>query len=188
MALALAVTLVGCGPAGNASLPVDENLLTRKAALDRFRGDLDSVTSLTGGETSRDSLVAGFVRALETRDTATLQRLSMTVEEFAYLYYPTNPQSLPPYDLRPALMWQILRLDHERGLGRLLADRSGYPLNMMGYSCDSVVSRQGENRITGPCLIHRRGSGGAELTERLFGLIIDRRGRFKFVSYANSLE
>lgn len=188
MALALGLTLVGCGTAGNATPPIDENLLTREAALDRFRGDLDSVTGLTGGETSRDSLVAGFVHALESRDTTTLQRLSMTVEEFAYLYYPDNPQSLPPYDLRPALMWQMQRLASERGLARLLADRAGSPLNVTGYSCDTVVSQQGKNRVTGPCLIEREGQNGTRETERLFGLIIERKGRFKFVSYANPLD
>ena len=42
-------------------------------------------------------------------------------------------------------------------------------------------------KIRSPCLIRRR-VDGALFDERLFGLIVERGGRFKFVSLANALD
>jgi len=181
-------TLLMVGACGGPHRLEDENLLTREAALARFQEPLERTGELRGGAPSRDSLVGLFVRALENRDTAGLAGLAMTVEEFAFLYYPDNPQSLPPYDLRPGLMWQMLRMGSERGLARLLNERAGSSLGVVGYTCDLGVSLQGENRVTGPCLLQRETSAGDTTGERLFGLILERGGRFKFASYANSLE
>ncbi len=58
----------------------------------------------------------------------------------------------------------------------------------MGERCEGEASRQGENRVYGPCLVRLR-TGHADTSEgRVFGLVIERRGRWKFVSYANDLD
>ena len=69
---------------------------------------------------------------------------------------------------------------------RALESRSGRPLDYVGYRCDSIPSHEGSNVVWGPCSVRYR-SGGRTREERLFGLIIEREGRFKFVSYANKL-
>lgn len=164
-----------------------DSVVPRAVALERFRAGLPATTGLAGGEASRDALVRAFVAAVEAADTAKLVRLAMTRAEFAYLYYPTNPEGLPPYDLSPGLMWTLLETRHRQGLFHLLEERAGRPLHAAGYRCDGTARRQGENQIVGPCVIRRREAGGV-IEEQLFGLIIERGGRFKFVSLSNALD
>jgi hypothetical protein len=184
--------LVACGrssattPAAHRPVHID-SLVPRAEALRRFRSGTPRVDSLSGGVTSRDALVRGYVRAIEQRDTLVLRRLLLTRSEFAYLYYPTNPQGLPPYDLSPDLMWFMLSAGSEKGLTRVLAELGGQRLGYTGYVCDSVASRQGANTVWGPCAVHLRPKGGDSTSQRLFGLIVERDGRYKFVSYANKI-
>lgn len=182
--------VAGCGrssattPAAHRSTHVD-SLIPRAEALRRFRAGIPPVDSLAGGVATRDALVRRYVRALEQRDTVALRRLLLTRSEFAYLYYPTNPQGLPPYDLNPDLMWFMLSTGSEKGLTRALAELGGRQLGYRGYGCDSVPSRQGANTVWGPCLVHLAPTGEDSGSQRLFGLIVERGGRYKFVSYAN---
>jgi hypothetical protein len=186
--LFLLVAIAGCRDRDSSATPVDENLIPREEALARFRSGMEPVVSLAGGAPSVDSLIARFIHALETSDTADLVRMAITREEFAFLYYPTNPQSMPPYDLRPGLMWFMHQTGSDRGLSRLLSDRAGVPLGFQGYHCDQVTSQQGENLVSGPCVIRRVSAPGDTVEERLFGLVLQRNGETKFVSYSNSLD
>jgi hypothetical protein len=107
--------------------------------------------------------------------------------EFAFLYYPTNPEALPPYDLEPALMWFLQEGSSRRGRGLLLAERAGRSLGYLSHRCNEPPSRQGKNLVWGPCFIVRLQSPGDTIAERLFAQLIERDGVFKFVSYANKL-
>lgn len=164
-----------------------DSVVPRAVALDRFRAGLDSVDTLSGGAPSLDALVRRFVRALEARDTAALAAMVLTRQEFGWVYYPTNAQGLPPYDLGPDLMWFTLVENSRKGLTHALEERGGRPLGYAGYSCDPRPSREGANTLWGPCVIRRVQAPGDTTTERLFGLVIERGGRFKFVSLANRL-
>jgi hypothetical protein len=53
--------------------------------------------------------------------------------------------------------------------------------------CDAEPTIQGENRIWGGCTATMREGGGAPVTAKLFGAILERGGRFKILSYANDL-
>ncbi len=186
---AAAVLPAGCGlPEQRASAATTvDSVLPREEALRRFRAGLPAVESLSGGAPSREALVRAFVRALERADTVTLRALVMDRAEFAWLYYPTNPMSLPPYDLPPALMWFQLEGRSRQGIATALEDRGGRPLGYRGYRCEGATSVQGENRVWGPCLVRREQGPGDVIEERLFGPILERGGRYKFVSYANRL-
>jgi hypothetical protein len=166
---------------------VVDSVIPRDEALRRFRIGLPEVDSLSGGERSRDALVQAFVRALAANDTAALRAMLMTKAEYAWLYYPTNPQGLPPYDLAPALYWFMIDGRSAQGLTQALAERGGRPLHIVGYTCDPAASHEGDNRVYGPCQLRRVQAPGDTVAERLFGPILERGGRFKFVSYANKL-
>ncbi|MGH7537540.1 MAG: hypothetical protein ACREMF_02815, partial [Gemmatimonadales bacterium] len=168
------------------SVQVD-SAIPRDEELRRFRLGLADPTELVSGAPSRDALVERYVRALEGNDTAALAGLAITQDEFAYLYYPTTPLALPPYDLSPGLMWFQLQQRSLAGMRHALDERGGRPLGYLGYSCDGASSREGLNTTWGPCLIRRRQPGGDVVRERLFGLIIGRGGRYKLVSLANRL-
>ncbi len=134
-----------CGGDGQAASRVSahvDSVVPRAVEVAQFRDGLIEPTELAGGAASRDALVRRYVTALERADTAGLAALAITRAEFAYLYYPTNPEALPPYDLGPGLMWFMLEQNSQKGLVHALEDRGGRPLGYEGYRCDSTPSRQ----------------------------------------------
>lgn len=185
----LAALLAACGgaEAKTAAAGVVDSLVSRDTAIARFQLALPPVTSLEGGAGNRDQLVRRFVAALQKRDTAGLRSLLLNRSEFGWLYYPTNPEGRPPYNLTPQLMWFMVEGRTEQGYLKLLERRSGKPLNVVGYRCESEPSHQGENTVWGPCVVLRKTESSDTLAERLFGQIVERAGRYKFVSYANKL-
>ena len=190
MLLVAALASSGCDQTRQASAQPArvDSIVPRAVALERFRVGMPPVESLSGGATSRDALVRRFARALEARDTAALEQMVLTKAEYAWLYYPTNPQGLPPYDLSPGLLWFMIESRGTWRLGHALEERGGRPLGYVGHDCDPTPSIEGANRVYGPCLVRRVETPGDTVAERLFGLIIERDGRFKFVSYANKLD
>jgi hypothetical protein len=186
----LSLAAAACGGDGSsgraeAAIHVD-SIVPRAVELARFRAGLSKPDSLARGAASRDALVRGFMRALEQRDTASLSRLLLTKAEFAYLYYPTNPEAQPPYDLSPGLMWFMLEGRSGRGLMHLLEERGGRPLRFAGYVCPLAAVGEGVNTVWAACTV-RHGPPRALVQEWMFGPIVERGGRFKFVSYANKL-
>jgi len=184
-----------CGPAtpegsrtGHvAHAGVVDSALPRDEALRRFRAGSPERADLGEAPRSRDALVRAFVRALEANDTAGMRALVLTRAEFGWLYYATTPQGLPPYDLSPSLLWFLTEGGTSKGLRRLLEERGGRSVEYAGYHCEPAPSREGANTVWGPCLVRRVQAAGDTVEERLFGLILERAGRFKFVSLANKL-
>jgi hypothetical protein len=185
--LAALVTSCGGAEAKPAGGGVVDRVVPRDTAIARFQRALPRVASFDGGAGNRDRLVRRFVAALEKRDTAILRSLLLTRSEFGWLYYPTHPEGLPPYNLTPQLMWFMHEGHNEQGYRKLLQKRSGRPLRVLGYRCEGEPAQQAENTVWGPCVVLRRTERGDTLAERLFGLIIGRGGSYKFVSYANKL-
>ncbi|HZM28818.1 MAG TPA: hypothetical protein VFB89_15825 [Gemmatimonadales bacterium] len=164
-----------------------DSFIPRDEALRRFRRGLPPTNGLSHGMASRESLVRAFVRALERRDSTTLRQLVLSRAEFAYLYYPSAPQGLPPYDMNADLMWFMLSIQSEKGMHRALNERGGSPLYVVGTRCNEKPDTQGENTLWGPCVLRRIEAPGDTLDERLFGPIIERQGSYKFLTYANKL-
>lgn len=197
------LTLVGCGrsddkpleaksegPHKATSLAVArgyvDSALPIEEALRRFRSNLPEPKRLSGGFQSREKLVRAFVAALETRDTSALGRMAIGAAEFAWFYYPSSPLSRPPYELPPALVWFQQQGESEKGAARLLAERAGSALGYVGHTC-APARVEGENHIHSSCELRRVTGAGDTIVERLFGLIVERGGAYKFVSYANEL-
>lgn len=185
----LLLLLAACGRGGERPARVVDSTVPRDVALARFRRDLREVTTLSGGDTERERLVRRFITALERNDTTELRDLILTRAEFAWLYYPTAREANPPYDLAPDLMWFTHEGRSEQGIRVALETRGGRPLGYTGHRCAAEPRLEGENRLYGYCLVRRKDpASGAELEEQLFGLIVERGGIFKFVSYANQLD
>ena len=175
-------------PVRQATGGVIDSALPPGEALRRFRADLrEHPTVLTEAARSRDGLVQRFVRALEARDTAALRGMALSRAEFAYLYYPSSRFSTEPYQLPPQTLWSLLQGNSEKGAQRALERRAGHPLRYVDYRCEPEPERQGENRVWNECTVRRVATPGDTVSERLFGSIVERGGRYKFVSYANRL-
>ncbi len=70
-----------------------DSVVPRDVELARFRAGLEQPSGLVDAAPTRDALVERYVRALERSDTAALAALAINRAEFAYLYYPTNPEA-----------------------------------------------------------------------------------------------
>lgn len=173
-------------------LPVEEELRRFRLAVRQHSpngrtGDVsDNLSALTKASDSREGLVRRFVKALADNDSSELHAMHLTAREFAALVYPESPYTHRPYHQSPALVWNQIRMPSSSGLTRLLRRVAGQPLRYVDHSCDGKPERQGRNVIWTGCTLRVANSSGEESRQRLFGSIIEREGRFKFVSYANA--
>jgi hypothetical protein len=153
--------------------------------LARFREGLGPAPAeLTGGAESFGGLIARFARAVEARDTVALQRMQVSAAEYAWLVYPSSPLTRPPYVQAPQIAWMLLRQSGDAGLSRLVQRRGGAPLRITGRHCDPEPLVEGDNRLWRRCYVTTVAGSGTK-SEKLFGVVIERHGRFKFVSYQN---
>lgn len=162
--------------------PVEEEIRRFKAA----RGNV-STSELEHASASRDELVRRFMRGLEARDTAELRAMALSATEFIDLYYPTSIYSKPPYKQSPELVWMLIQQSGEKGIGRALQRYGGTDQKFEGYECDAEPLTSGENRVWEGCVIRWSPAQDIPSPIRLFGPIIERDGKLKFISYANDL-
>ena len=161
-------------------VPIDEQLR-------QFQAGVARVDTLSGGAPAREALVRRFVAALEARDTAALRAMHLSRAEYAYLYYPTAAVARPPQQLDPETAWLLLTLESDKGVRRAIARLGGRPLGYTGHACAESPAAEGENRLWQGCAVRWRAPGGAPDSLSLFGPVLERGGRFKFVSYRNKL-
>jgi len=173
----------------NRTLPgyVVDSILPVEEELRRFRLDVvgNVATKFRDGSSTREALVTRFVRALVVLDSADLEAMLLDPREFADLVYPESPYTRPPYRQAPGLVWNQIQNPSRSGLTRLLRRLGGQPLQYEGHTCAAQPDRQGHNLIWTGCVVRIVDPNGDVRKHRLFGSIIEREGRFKFVSYAN---
>lgn len=149
--------------------------------LARFRG-ADPAPAVLDGTQSRERLVRSAVSALARRDTVAIRSLMIDRAEFAYLFYPFTRLAQPPYEMPPDLLWMQLTMRSEKGLRKAIGTLPASRLRYAGHQCERT-EREGENVLHQLCAV--RLADGATVV--LFGSILERGGRFKLVSWANSL-
>jgi len=165
----------------DSALPID-------TLLARFRATVpDTPTALLGGEPSAERLAREFLRALSTNDTASIRRLVVNRAEFAWLYYPHTRFTKPPYEMGPDLLWLQMNEASEKGIVRSLRRYGGSALRFEALACPDSVTTEGPNHITVGCRLRFAAGDSAARTLQLFGSLMERDGRWKFVSYANDL-
>ncbi len=187
LAVLFAVAATGCAdksPPKVVDVPID-----RSAELAKFREESGASTepaALVGGAESRDALVRDFVAALATSDSAAFRRLMISGGEFAWFYYPGHPLVAPPYNMPPALLWMQIVQRSNKGLFRALERFSGAGLELVRWSCaDAPKFRYGPSTVWERCTVQLRGGRAPADSLQLFGEILERNGRVKFVDYTN---
>lgn len=164
---------------------VVDSLLPIEEEIRRFRLSVPETPAvLTGGAESRDALVRRWVQAVERRDSMALTRMHLTAAEFITFYYPESPYTRPPYRQKPSLRWFLITSSSSQGSARVWQRHAGAPLGILGYACPSEPEIVGKNRIWTDCVL-RLASDSGERRLRLFGPILERDGRFKFLSYSS---
>ncbi|HEX5725801.1 MAG TPA: hypothetical protein VFX98_10080 [Longimicrobiaceae bacterium] len=173
--------------AAEPAAPVD-TVRAMDEELRRFTRGLAEPAALDGGEASLEALARRFVAAVAARDTQALRRMHLDRAEFAFLYYPSAPVSRPPYELPPGLLWFQVEGITNQGITRLLRELGGRALRFAALSCAAPPERQGPNLVHAGCRVEYADAGGERRAEKLFGNVLERGGRFKFISYANDYD
>ena len=104
--------------------------------------------------------------------------------EFAYFYYPSSPYTRPPTVQEAPLVWFLIIENSQKGVTRVFDRFAGRPLPYRGYRCAPEPDREGANVLWRDCVVALATDVDTS-TRRLFGTIIERDGRFKFLTYAN---
>jgi hypothetical protein len=178
-------------PPPNAAAPappgrVVDSIVPMAEQLRRFRAGLGPApAALDGGAVSREALVRAYVRAVEARDTAALRRMVLSRAEFAFLYFPESPLARRPYEVPPGLLWFQITEGSNKGIVRALRRLGGRPLGYGGHACEGAPKREGPNRLWERCRVRVVRAPGDTAALRLFGSVLERGGRYKFVGYAN---
>jgi hypothetical protein len=162
-----------------------DSILPPGEALRRFQSELPVVAALQDAAHGRDELVSKFMRTLERADTAALEQLVLSKAEYAYLYYPSSVYSRKPYELAPDIAWLLNEQNSRKGATRILRRLSGRDLRFGGYTCGAPIEEQ-ENVFWRDCQVRYVDPSSARgVTRQLFGAIIQRGDRYKFLSYTN---
>ncbi len=166
--------------AASAPQPTIEQLLA-----DFRRTVTEPAPKAMGGARSKEALVRRFVRSLEGADTNAFRDMALDRAEFAYLYYPESPYTHRPYRQDPALLWFMIQQGSNKGLTRLMRRMGGTPLGYVSVRCPDAAEVHGDTKLWPNCAVRRVAAAGDTVEQRLFGSIVERDGRFKFMSYAN---
>ncbi len=187
----LAITASSACSRSDARMTCDvaaDTLHSAEESLRRFRSALTPVESLAPAFESRESVARAFVAAMVAKDIAGVARTLITRAEFAWLYYPENPISRPPYELPAGIAWFELEGNSLAGLRRALAAYGGRHVAFRGLACSSIPVVQGANRLWNECTVLLGKEDGNDITPvRLFGTILERNGTFKLLTAANDL-
>jgi len=186
----LALTLLACRAGGDGRQSaggdvVVDSVLPMEVMLTRFREDVPRPSTLHGDWDSRDALVREVITALEASDTAAFERLAVDRGEWAWLYFPTNVLSRPPYELPPGLAWFQLQETNRQGVFRALREFGGRRLDYRGYRCNAEPTTEGENLLWIGCSVTIGRDSAPPAPIRLFSTILERGGHFLILSYAN---
>ena len=164
-----------------------DTLHSSEESLRRFRAGLSPVESLIPAFDSKESVARAFVVAIAVNDLPAIRRTLMSSAEFAWLYYPDNPISRPPYELPAGIAWFELEGNSLAGVRRARATFGGRAVVYRGLDCAGVPVVQGANRLWNRCTVLLEHKNKSDTVVRLFGTILERHGRFKLVTAANDL-
>ena len=89
-----------------------------------------------------------------------------------------------PYELPPEIAWLLTAADSDKGFRRMTARLGGSSLRYTGVDCERE-ERDSRHTYWRDCFVNYTHPGEGQVRRRLFGSIIERDGRHKFLSNAN---
>ncbi len=173
----------------NRTLPgyVVDSILPLDEEIRRFESKIGGTpaSSLAHASASREALVRRIVADVARGDSIDLATAAVTPREFIDLVYPSSPYTHPPYRESPAIVWMQIANPSNSGFVRLMRRLGGQSWRYESHTCDAKPERQGVNTLWLGCTIRVVNPQHETTTQRWFGTIIERDGRFKVVSFAN---
>lgn len=198
LSLTLAATIAACvsdAPAADTGMPdagvargTVDSALPIETLLHRFRATtIDTPSVLMGGAESPEALTRALLAALEAGDTIGVRDLAISRAEFAWLYYPHAKWTRPPYEMGPGLVWLQISASNDKGYVRLMRRYGGSRLRFESVACPDSGVREGPNVVISGCRVRFAAADSASREMRLYGSLLNRDGRYRFVSYSNDL-
>lgn len=129
---------------------------------------------------SLEALIHRFVRALETRDRAELERTLVTFREYRVLLWPEFPVAKRDGERQLPVHWQLLSAQSKKAVDRILIEWGGRPLDIVGIEAGEV--REYDTYRAHRGVVVRLSDGKEERRFGDLGSIIERRGRFKLLN------
>ena len=166
---------------------VVDSVLPIAVQLARFRVGVAQTDTLRHASTSIDGLVARWAAAIAARDSVELNAMVLDRAEFAWMYYPGSPISLPPYEAPPQLLWGQIMAASNDGARALVKQFGGRPLSVRQVQCPDAPLAQNGNVLHQSCIVSLRAAGNVLPAQRFFGTVVERDRRFKFLGYSNAL-
>ena len=121
-------------------------------------------------------------------EPAPWSRLPFDIDEVAVVP-PCPGIGFPPdADIDPAPARHFVEAMRASAYDLALQLYGGRPMSLIEYDCGTEASHEGENIVYGPCTVRLRTQDRDTLAVRLFNQILERDGRFKFLSYGNRLD
>jgi hypothetical protein len=173
----------------NRTLPgyVIDSILPIEEEVRRFKTKVGGtpVRTFANASPSREALVRRIVRDVAKGDSVDLASLAVTPREFIDLVYPSSPYTRPPYRESPAMVWMQIANASNSGYLRLVRRLGSEPFKYESYTCAPKPERQGANTLWLGCTLRLLSPQHETTTQRWFGTIIERDGRFKVMSFHN---
>jgi hypothetical protein len=123
------------------------------------------------------------VRGLGEENLHALQDLALTEGEFRDLVWPKLPASRPERNLPLEYVWNELSAKSNASLRARLGGWQDRGFVLVSLSFKGGVTEYGTFRVHRETELRLRDSDGQEQSGRLFGSIIEYKGRFKVFSY-----
>ncbi len=166
---------------------VVDSILPIAEHLRRFRASMPKVDTLSYSSPNREALVDRWANAIGANDTTDLNAMIMNRTEFAWLYYTDSPMSRPPYEAPPELLWGQLLASSNKGATQLVGRFGGSRVTASRLRCTAPPDTQGANVLYSKCEVRLSAPGKATVDGVMFGTILERDGRFKFVGLSSKL-
>lgn len=144
-----------------------------------------SLETLQHASNSRDALVRRIVGDVAKGDSADLALAAVTPREFIDLIYPSSPYTHAPYKESPAVVWMEIANSSVGGYRRLIRRLGGQGFAYESHNCEPKAERQGKNVLWLNCSVRVLTPQRETTTQRWFGSIIERDGRYKVLSFKN---
>ena len=160
--------------------PIEEEIRRFKATIGG-----EPVQTFAHASPSRESLVRRIVRDVANGDSTDLAAAAVTPREFIDLVYPSSPYTHPPYRETPSMIWMQIANPSNSGFVRLIRRLGGQPWKYESHTCQGHAERQGTNTLWLDCTIRVITPQRETTTQRWFGTIIARDGRYKVMSFRN---
>lgn len=132
---------------------------------------------------SPEAVSRAVVKALSERNLAALRALALTRDEFEVLVWPKLPASRPERNLPMDYVWDELAAKSDASLRARLAGWQDRGFAIVAVEFKGAVTDHGTYIVHRDTVLTLKDRDGREEAGRLFGSMIQQRGRYKVFSY-----